>query len=248
MNDRTLLTIERALAWCGPIFILAFIVFFGIMAGNAPPPNMMGMTGEELVNDYYLANPGIGPGMMMCAVFGVFYLLWSCQLASLLRNPDGSMSIFSMLELVGGALTGWLLASCSAIWVGCAVLAGQVDPDIIKAFHTINWIVFDCTWMITASQMLGLGLYTVLNKRQTIFPAWAGWTSIAIGAAFATEVFMPFVDSGPFAVGGVWNYFILFGGWLVAFFGVYNYYVLRHLYRTPAQREAAGEWRGATTG
>jgi hypothetical protein len=74
-----------------------------------------------------------------------------------------------------------------------------------------------------------LGLYTVLNKQQTIFPAWAGWTCMAIGVAYVSLVIMPFVSEGPFAVGGLWNFWIIFSAWLWAFFSVYTYYMFKHL-------------------
>ena len=89
--------------------------------------------------------------------------------------------------------------------------------------------------------MVALALYTILNKRQTMFPQWAGWACAAIGVSFIALVLMPFVSDGPFAVGGLWNYWIIFGTWLFVFFFVYNVFVLKHVYRTPEeQRRAAG--------
>jgi hypothetical protein len=239
MNESAMRSIERGLAWCGPIFIVTFIYGFGYLGHNYPPPNMMAMSSLELVNDFYLPNPLISVGMIMCATFGLFYMAWSCLLASLLRNQDGSLSALSLIELAGGTLTGWLLAFCPAIWAACAMMAGELDPDVIKMAHVMTWYIFDCTYMITTFQMLGLGLYTVLNKRQTMFPEWAGWICIAIGVAFMTLVFMPFATEGPFSVSGMWNFWIIFTAWLILFFGVYNYYVLRHLYSTPGEQERA---------
>ena len=36
--------------------------------------------------------------------------------------------------------------------------------------HVMTWIIFDCTYMITTIQLLALGTYIVLNKRQATFP------------------------------------------------------------------------------
>ena len=233
--------IERGMAWCGPIFVVGFIVFWTIMGHNYPPPNMMGMTGEQLVSESYGKYPEISTGMIGSATFGLFYTIWSCLLASLMRDESGNYGPLTFLELAGGILTGWLLAAFPAMWAACSLLANQVDPGAIKLVHTVAWITFDCTYMITTMQMVGLGLWTVLNKRQTIFPAWAGWASIAIGISFVALVIMPFVTEGPFAVGGLFNYWIIFGAWLFAFFGAYNYFVLKHVYRSPEeQRRAAG--------
>ena len=241
MDENAKRAIERLLAWCGPIFVVGFICFWTIMGHNYPPPNMNGMTAEQLVSDYYGKYPSIGPGMIGAATFGLFYTVWSCLLASLMRDENGNLSVLSLIELSGGILTGWVLAFCPAMWATCSVMVNQVDPHIIKMVHTFTWVIFDCTYMITTTQMVALALYTILNKRQTMFPQWAGWACAAIGVSFIALVLMPFVSDGPFAVGGLWNYWIIFGTWLFVFFFVYNVFVLKHVYRTPEeQRRAAG--------
>jgi hypothetical protein len=233
--------VERFLAWCGPIFVVGIIYTWAVMGHNVPPPNMMGMTAEQLVSDYYGKYPSIGPGMIGAATFGLFYTVWSCLLASLMRDENGQLSALSFIELAGGILTGWLFAFCSAIWATCSILVNQVDPQTIKMVHTFTWIIFDCTYMITTIQMVALALFTILNKRQTMFPAWAGWATAAIGISFVALVLMPFVTEGPFAIDGLWNFYIIFTTWLFLFFGVYNFFVLKHVYRAPeAQRQAAG--------
>ena len=87
------------------------------------------------------------------------------------------------------------------------------------------------TFMITTIQTTGLGLYTILNKKQTIFPAWAGWCTIAVGITFIPLVLMPFVSDGPFTVNGTWNFWIVFSVWLFAFFTPYSYFMIKHLSR-----------------
>jgi hypothetical protein len=114
-------------------------------------------------------------------------------------------------------LTGWLLAFCPAMWATCALLANTVSPDLVRTLHVMTWIIYDCTYMITTIQLAALGTYIVLNKKQTVFPAWTGWCAIAIGITFVPLVLMPFVTDGPFAVDGMWNFFIIFGIWLFLF-------------------------------
>lgn len=231
--------VEKALALCGPAFVLAYIVFWAVMGHNVPPPNMMGMTGQELVDNYYLAYPEIKIGMIVCAAAGMLYLPWSCLLASMLRDANGNMGVLSMMELTGGALTAWVLAFCPAIWAACAFTAGTVDPEVTKFVHMATWFIYDCTYMITTVQLTGLGLYTVLNKRQTIFPAWAGWCALATGAVFIPLTVLPFVSEGPFMLPGLWNFYIVYTTWLFAFFSVYSYYMWKHLGSSAADRKAA---------
>ena len=241
MDESATRAIERGLAWCGPIFIVLVIFFWAVLGHNLPPPNMLAMTPDQLVSEYYGKYPSIGPGMIGAATFGLFYTLWSVLLAKLMRDENGNFGVLSMMELAGGILTGWLFAFCSAMWAACSVLVHQVSPEVIKMVHTFTWFIFDCTYMITTMQMVAMGLFTVLNKRQTMFPAWAGWTAIAVGASFVALVFMPFVTEGPFTVSGLWNFWIIFSAWIWAYFAVYNFYVLKHVYKAPEeQARAAG--------
>jgi hypothetical protein len=246
MEESATRAIERGLAWCGPIFIVTMIIGWAVMGHNIPPPNMMAMTPDQLVSEYYGKYPSIAPGMIGAATFGMFYTLWSILLAKLMREENGSFGVLSMMELSGGILTGWLFAFCSAMWAACSVMVTQVPPETIKMVHTFTWFIFDCTYMITTMQMVAMGLFTILNKKQTMFPAWAGWVAIAVGVSFVALVLMPFVTEGPFALPGLWNFWLIFNTWIFAYFGVYNYFVLKHVYKAPEeQARAAG--RALTT-
>ena len=218
MDEQATRLINLAAAWCGPIFVVGFIIFWAVLGHNVPPPNMMGMTAEQLVNDYYLRYQSeIKIGMIGSATLGMFYTPWSLVLATMLRENDGSLGLLSLVEAAGGILTGWLLAFCPAIWAAAAFLASSASPDVIQSLHVMSWIIFDCTYMITTIQLTALGVYIIVNKKQTIFPAWTGWCAIAIGISFVALVIMPFVSEGPFAVGGIWNFYFIFGFWLFAF-------------------------------
>jgi hypothetical protein len=218
MDNETKRLIRIGFAWCGPLFVLGFLICWAIMGHNVPPPNMMGLSAEQLVHDYYLKNQNeIAMGMIGAATIGMLYTPWSLLLATMLKEDDGSLGVLSLTEAAGGILTGWLLAFCPALWATCALLAGSVSPDLVKLLHVGTWIIFDCTYMITTIQLIALGTYIVLNKKQTIFPEWTGWCAIAIGITFVPLVIMPFVTEGPFAVGGGWNFYFIFSIWLFAF-------------------------------
>jgi hypothetical protein len=243
MEKETMRMVNIGIAWTGPLFVLGYIYFWAILGHNVPPPNMMAMTPEQLVSEYYAKYQNdIAIGMIGSCVVGLLYLPWSMLLASMLRDENGSIGVLSLMESAGGLLTAWLLAFCPAIWAACALLATTVPAYVIKAMHLFTWVIYDCTFMITTVQLTGLGLYTILNKKQTIFPAWTGWCAIAVGIIFLPLVLMPFVSEGPFSIGGSWNFFIVFGTWLFAFFTPYSYYMLKETmgHKTSVKRSLAG--------
>jgi hypothetical protein len=230
MDSETKRWVCVAAAWCGPLFVIGFIIFWAVLGHNVPPPNMMGMSAAELISEYYgKYQTQIEIGMIGSATLGVLYTPWSLQLATMLRDEDGALGVIGLTEAAGGILTGWLLAFCPAMWAACAFMATSVSPDTIKTLHVMTWIIFDCTYMITTIQLLALGAYIVLNKKQSTFPAWTGWCAIAIGISFVPLVLMPFVSEGPFAVGGAWNFYFIFSFWLFAFQVPIGYHMLKTL-------------------
>jgi len=230
MDKETRNSVELALAWIGPLFVLTYFWFWGVMGHNIPPPNFVGMSPEQLVSEHYARFQGdITIGMAVSCLVGLLYLPWSCLLASMLREEDGRMGVLGYMELTGGALTAWVLAFCPAIWLVCATHATSIEPALIKTIHSFTWYIYDMTFMITTVQLTGLGLYTVLNKKQTVFPAWTGWCAIAVGVIFLPLLLIAFAKDGPFAVGGLWNFFIVFGTWLFGFFSPYTYFMIKEL-------------------
>lgn len=232
MNPITKNNLLIAIAWMGPVFVVSYLITFIILGHNFPPPNFMGMTAEELVNDHYVPyRDDITLGMALSTFTGLLYMGWSCCLAAIMGEHEKGGSVFSNLELAGGLLTGWLLAFCPAIWLSCAVFVNDLDPDVVMMVHGFTWFIYDMTYMITTLQLLGLGLFTIFTTEQKAFPAWAGWAAIAVGVAFIPLTLIPYVTTGPFTVAGTWNFYIVFGTWGFLFFSVYSYYLLKELNR-----------------
>ena len=231
MDEESKRMISQAAAWCGPLFVVTYTIFWGILGHNIPPPNMMGLTADQLLSTYYVKyQHDIVVGMIGCCTAGGFYLMFSLQLANMMRDEDGQLGLTGLMEAAGGILTSWSVIFCPALWATAALFATSgVDPLVIRMLHVATWIMYDCTYVITTIQCTGVGLFTILNRRQTMFPQWLGWCAIATGAIFIGVVLIPFVTDGPFIVSGLWNFFIVFGVWIVAFFLPYSLFAIRAL-------------------
>jgi hypothetical protein len=233
MDEEAKRRLGLAAAWCGPIFVVTYTIFWGILGHNIPPPNMMALSADQLISEYYgKYQSDILIGMIGCCVAGGFYLMFSLQLASMMRDENGNLGLTAMMELGGGILTSWSVIFCPALWATAAIFATSgIDPVAVKMLHVATWIIYDCTFVITTIQCLGVALYTILNKKQTMFPHWAGWCAVASGSIFVGVIFIPFVTEGPFTVSGIWNFYIVFGVWLLSFFLLYSYFAIRAMSR-----------------
>src|SRR3984893_4928388 len=134
MDSETKRLVHIAVAWCGPVFVFGFIIFWAVLGHNVPPPNMMGMTSAQLISEYYGKYQNeIAVGMIGSATMGMFYTPWSLLLATMLRDDDGSLGVLALIEAAGGILTGWLLAFCPAIWAACALIAERGCTKVMQA-------------------------------------------------------------------------------------------------------------------
>jgi hypothetical protein len=106
-----------------------------------------------------------------------------------------------------------------------------IDPELIKAVHALAWYVYDMTWTVTAIQLVGCGIFAIVDKKEpAIYPAWAGWLALATAATFLPLAFLPYFESGPFAYNGWFSFHIVFGTWGI-WFTTYSYYMFKDLRR-----------------
>lgn len=213
--------------------IVGYLLSWIVLGDNFNPPGSA-PSGAELVAGYYGGphQQQILLGMIASAVFGVFYALWSIQMSVLMWSREPA-PILSLIQMAGGILTAWVLCSSPALWAWCARYAGApgIDPEMIKAVHIISWYLFDLTYMITTIQHLACGVFAICDRQQPgIFPAWAGWFSIAVGSGFVLLSLVPYFDTGPFAMDGLVNLFLLLAGW-AAWIVIFSVCMIRHLRR-----------------
>lgn len=235
MDDEATRKIVKWLAWCGPAWVVTYLVTWGIMGHDLPCPGQADTSAAFVTNYYIRYRTSIEYGQALAACVGALYMPWSVVLSYQMWQRE-KVPLLSLLQLSGGILTAFLIVCTAAVWTWCARWAGTpgVDPELIKTVHFATWYVFDMTYNVTNVQILGCGLFAILDKRKpTIFPAWLGWLGFATALSFFTETVMPFHDSGPLAINGWWNFHVGFLTWFV-WFSSYSFYVMKEANRTRA--------------
>lgn len=210
MNDLISQRIQLVCAYCGPAFVILYGISWVVLGHNYPPPDPM-FTAQELVDNFYLKyQDRILLGQSLSTALGILYLVWACQL-TVQMWPHEKKPILSLLQLTGGVLTGWVLIFCPALWAWCAEMAGQVDPEMIKAVHFMAWYTFDMTYMITTIEVIAIFLFAFFaDSKPAIIPKWAAGLALFSGLSFLPLTFLPYFKSGPFALNGLWCYHVAF--------------------------------------
>jgi len=219
MDDKTTYQIQRWACWSGPVMVVSYLIFWIILGHNYPPPSVA-QSGADLVKNYYVPYRGdILLGMSLCAFSGLLYLPWSVLLTTQMWRRE-KVPVLSLLQLMGGALTAWVLVLSPAMWAWCAKYAGTpgVDGELIKSVHMVSWYIYDMTYAITTMQLIGCGMFALLDKKTpAIFPRWCGWAALWAGFTFFPLTFLPYFDEGPLSFSGGWNFFVVFVSWGVWF-------------------------------
>ena len=211
--------------------MILYVFSWGILGRNYPCPSQA-LSGVELVQQYY-SHRSVLLGMALAASVGILYMPWSIVMAYQMRQRE-KVPLLSLMELSGGILTAFLIVYTAAMWAWCARWAGTpgIDPETIKAVHLSTWYVFDMTYNITNVQLLGCGLFAILDRSEhRIFPAWLGWFALFTAASFILETIMPYFDRGPLAIDGWWNFWFGFVIWFV-WFSTQSFFVLREAARS----------------
>ncbi|MHB8692055.1 MAG: hypothetical protein ACYDHH_12485 [Solirubrobacteraceae bacterium] len=228
MSKKLELKLLYAAAWCGPVWLVGYVVSFGILGHNDPPPSIGG-TPQQLLNSYFVPyHTQIMIGMLICMVIGVFYLPFSAAMAKVMLRREHHMPLLSTLCICGGAITAWIVAEfpgkiLSAAWYGNS--HAPVVADIWRS----AWFVYDNTYMCTGFQMIAVAIYALTDRSaKPVFPKWTAWLAIFGVLSFVPEAAIPYAHNGPFAVQGLWNFWIAFAAWLI-WFGAFAFYTIRYV-------------------
>lgn len=222
-------SLELGILCLVPVYVVGFGITLGVMGHYLPPPNMVGLSAEQLLSGFYdRYGDQLAYGYVAAAVIGVIYMPWSCLVASKMRNGDGTLSLLAIMQLAGGLMTTWVVMFCPAIWAACAVFRNDVPASVLKMAHAVGWYFFDITFMVTVVQVASFGLYALSNRDQRMFPRWVGYYSLWECFVMFPLAVIPWVSSGPFTVGGLFNWWLGAATWLT-WFSLISFLILRSI-------------------
>jgi hypothetical protein len=219
-------------AWCGPVFVVLFLLFWGVIGGNLPPAGPS-LSADDIAA-YYRANTmGIRIGFVGAVVFMCLYMPWSAVLSARMARVEGAMRTLSYLQLIGGALTVMVVSMSAACWIAAA-FRPERNPEITQMLHDLGWLTIDQLYFCTTLQMIAAAVVGLYDKSEArLFPRWACWYAIWAGFTFLPASLTAFVKQGAFAWSGIGSYYFPYFAWL-SWFGLFSFYLIRGINRERA--------------
>lgn len=215
MDKRTSLNYEMISAWCGPLFVLIFVMSFGVLGHNLPGPVSPALSPAEIGAHYVRNLSDLRLGWVISLVFISLYLPWSAQISEHMRHIEKHSRVMTYLQLITGALTVFVVSFGMLCWA-VACFRPERDPAIIQTLHDIGWESLELQWAITTVQMFAMALVGLADKRETpLFPRWVCFLSIWCGLSFVPASLTLYFKTGPFAWNGLVGFYIPYAAWLV---------------------------------
>ena len=135
----------------------------------------------------------------MAALVAVLWIPWTAQLTVVMRRIEGSSPVLTIIQLIGGILTAWVVMFCPAIWAAAA-FRSDIDPNLVRTLNDLGFFLFNITYAVTSVQAIAAGLVGLADKSaRPVFPRWVSGWAIFTGVSFVPLTAMPFFKTGPLA-------------------------------------------------
>ena len=235
MDEKTSLKYQLASAWCGPAFVVTFILFWMIAGHNLPNPSPA-LSADEIAARYHEYLGSLRLGFIVSLVVIVLYMPWTALLSAQMARIEGPFPVLTYLQLLGGGLTVMVVSFSAMFWVTGA-FRPERDPALIQLLSDTGWLCIDTQYACTTLQMVAAALVGLADKnKEPLFPRWVCFLTIWCGLSFIPASLTGVLKTGPFAWNGILSFYIPYAAWL-AWFAVASLYMIREVRRRMREAE-----------
>jgi hypothetical protein len=236
MDERLSLRYQLISAWCGPAFLITFVLFWGVIGQNLPNPSPA-LNAADLAARYSGHLADIRLGFIMSLIVIVLYMPWSALLATQMARIEGRFPVMAYLQLLGGGLTVMVVSFSAFFWV-TAAFRPERDPALIQLLTDLGWLCIDLQYACTTLQMIAAALVGLGDKSKTpLFPRWVCFLTIWCGLSFLPASLTGVLKIGPFAWDGILSYYFPYLCWL-GWFTIASTFMIREVRRRMADSNA----------
>lgn len=208
--------IEKAAAWCGPIFLVLYLIAFMGIAGFVPPPspNQSSAQIAELFAENRLS---IRIGMVLAMVFSTLLFPYFALISTHIGRIERGRPILALIQFGGATLLIVYFQLCSMLWI-TATFREDLAAGSIRMLFDFGWLTFVMVFPAYIFQLSCVAIATFLDdSKEPVWPRWAGYLNLWIALSGAGGGLAVFFKTGPFAWNGVVGFYlpvVAFVSWL----------------------------------
>lgn len=228
MDKKLSLKYELISAWCGPLFLITFVVCFMLLGNNLPAPPSPTLGPDEMTAHVMNNLSELRLGWVLCLIFVSLYMPWSAQISTQMSRIENHSRTMTYLQLIGGALTVFVVSFAILCW-SIATFRPERNPELVQLLMDFGWESLELQWALTTMQMVAFALIGLADtSEKPIFPRWLCYLSIWCGLSFLPASLTQYLKTGPFAWGGLLSFYIPYAAWLI-WCGITSHFMIRDI-------------------
>jgi hypothetical protein len=212
--------IQLLCAWCGPTFLLLFLVGFWLVAGLVPPPSATD-TATQIAAFYRDNVDQLRIGLLILLIGAPLLVPFSVLLAIQLKRSDPRVAPLAYVQVLMSVVTMLLLLLPVVLMATAAFRPGR-PPASTQLLNDSAYTILLWAFSPPTLEFTAIGLAILWDRSEKpLFPRWSGYVDLVVAAIFAAGAPTLFVKQGAFGWDGAlafWAVLGSFGVWVWATF------------------------------
>jgi Domain of unknown function (DUF4386) len=208
--------IQLLCAWCGPAFLLLFLLGFWVIGGLVPPPSA-GDSARQIADFYRTNADQLRVGMLLLLIGAPLFIPFNVLLMLQLKRSDARVAPLAYVQLLCGVVT-MLELLLPVVLMGTAAFRPDRSPDSTQLLNDTAFTILIWAFSAPTLEFAAIGLAILWDRSERpLFPRWAGYVDLTVAAIFAAGAPALFVKNGAFGWDGAiafWAVFASFGVWV----------------------------------
>lgn len=213
--------VQRALAWSGPVMLVIWVAAFGLLCRYIPPPSPS-RSPEQVVAHIAQNVNAFRLGMVLTLFASALLVPFSAVISTQMRRIEGAHGPLAQTQVISGGLLSVEFIVPIMVWLTAAYRIHEQDPRVIQMLNDMGFLMFVAVISTVIVQIVAFGIAILIDHRpEPVFPRWAGYFMLWVGAVLSPAGLCVFVKSGPLAWNGIlamWIPLATYASWILATF------------------------------
>lgn len=215
-------SVQRAMAWTGPVMLVLWVGAFIALAKFIPPPDPQD-TAQEVLHRYAHDTGALRLGLIITLFASALLVPFAAVISTQMRRIERGVGPLSLTQVVSAGLLSIEFIVPIMVWLTAAYRG--FDPDsarVIQMLNDMGWLMFVAVISSVIVQIACFGVAILIDDREEpIFPRWSGYFMLWVCLLLSPTALCVFFKDGPFAWNGLFAFWVpltTYAAWMLISF------------------------------
>jgi hypothetical protein len=206
MNRR----IELLCAWCGPAFLVVFVVGLWFVAGLIPPPSPS--DSAEHIAAFYRGHAGqVRLGMLICMLGSVLLAPFVALISRQIRRSGPQLELLADVQLICGVI-GIMILLLFELLLATIAFRPDMSPQVLRALNDFAWTTLLWPFSPFSLEYAAVGIAVLMDRREhPLHRRSVGLVSLLVAVLFALGGPTLWAMHGAFSWDGLLTLWVVLG-------------------------------------